>query len=382
MRVLHVFKTYFPETQGGLEEVIRQICRHTRPLGVESRVLTLARRPHPACVQLPEAEVYRHRRWAEIASCGLSPAFPASLRRHAAWADVIHYHFPWPLADLAHLIHAPAAPALITYHADILRRSPLLAPYRPVMHRFLSRLDAIVATSEAYARTSPVLRRHAGRVHIIPIGLDDGPAPIPDPQRLQSLRERVGEGFFLFIGVLRYYKGLHILLQALHRMDRTHGGGPRVVIAGSGPMAPALHRQARTLGLDRVTFLGSVSDADKIALLQLSRGIIFPSHLRAEAFGVTLLEGARQGRPLISTELGTGTSFVNAHGESGLVVPPGDPAALAGAMQRLEADPQLTRRLGLGARARYERLFTGPRMARGYVDLYHRLCAAPRGEGP
>ncbi|MBK1692009.1 glycosyltransferase [Ectothiorhodospira mobilis] len=382
MRVLHVFKTYFPETQGGLEEVIRQICRHTRPLGVESRVLTLARRPDPACIPLPEATVYRHRRWAGIASCGLSPVFIAGLRRHAAWADVIHYHFPWPLADLAHLINAPAAPALITYHADILRQSPLMVPYRPVMHRFLSRLDAIVATSGAYARSSPVLRRHAGRVHIIPIGLDDGPAPVPDPHRLQAMRERVGEGFFLFVGVLRYYKGLHILLEALRQMARTPGGGPRVVIAGSGPMAPVLHRQARDLGLDRVEFLGQVSDADKTALLQLSRGIIFPSHLRAEAFGVTLLEGARQGRPLISTELGTGTSFVNAHGESGLVVPPEDPAALAAAMQRLQDDPRLAQRLGLGARARYERLFTGPRMARGYAHLYRRLCAARRGEEP
>lgn len=367
MRVLHVYKTYFPETQGGLEEVIRQICLYTRPLGVESRILTLARNAHPAVIQLPEATVHRLPRQAEVASCGLSWPFFAAFREQAAWADVIHYHFPWPMADLAHLRHAPDRRSIVTYHADIVRQQGLLRLYRPLMNRFLARVDAVVATSDNYRRTSPVLQALGQQVQVIPIGLGDGSLPNPCPRRLHALQDRFGTDFLFFIGVLRYYKGLHILLQALaaHPDD-----APTLVIAGTGPMEVRLHRQARRIGLNRIHFLGPIDEADKHALLHLCRAVVFPSHLRSEAFGVTLLEGAMHGKPLISTDIGTGTSYVNRDGHTGLVIPPDDPQALRRAMDTLYRDPVLAQRLGEGARHRYLDHFTAPRMAEAYHRLY------------
>ena len=80
------------------------------------------------------------------------------------------------------------------------------------------------------------------------------------------------------------------------------------------------------------SFLGAIPDEDKVALLTLCYGVVFPSHLRAEAFGVSLLEGAMFGKPMISSEIGTGTSHVNVGGVTGLVVPPGDSAALRAAL--------------------------------------------------
>src|SRR5690606_1882198 len=112
----------------------------------------------------------------------------------------------------------------------------------------------------------------------------------------------------------------------------------RIVIAGSGPIEGELKRQAAELNLRNVHFLGHVSDREKVALFKLSRAVVFPSYLRSEAFGVTLLEGAMFGRPLISTEIGSGTSHVNIHGETGLVVPPGSPKALRAGMDRLYED--------------------------------------------
>ncbi|MGN6805709.1 MAG: glycosyltransferase [Trinickia sp.] len=186
---------------------------------------------------------------------------------------------------------------------------------------------------------------------------------------MRHWRERAGEKFFLFVGNLRYSKGLHILLDALA------GTQFRAVIVGAGPVERVLKQQAARLKLDNVDFVGPVGDDDKIALLTLCHALTFPSHLRSEAFGISLLEGAMFGKALISAEIGTGTSYVNVDGETGIVVPPSDPQALRGAMAKLWGDDALTKRLGAGARERFEMHFTAARMAESYVELYRRLTA-------
>ncbi len=102
MNVLHVYRTYFPETQGGLEEVIRQISLNTKTLGIKSRVLTLSKHPDPCCIQREEADVYRYKLDFEIASCGFSLSALRAFKEHVEWADIIHYYFPWPFADILH----------------------------------------------------------------------------------------------------------------------------------------------------------------------------------------------------------------------------------------------------------------------------------------
>jgi rhamnosyl/mannosyltransferase len=129
------------------------------------------------------------------------------------------------------------------------------------------------------------------------------------------------------------------------------------------------------LGLRNVHFLGTLEDEDKAALLQLCYAIVFPSHLRSEAFGISLLEGAMFGKPMISSEIGTGTSFINIHGETGLVVPPSDPAAFRNAMSRLWSNPDMAADMGRSAEARYWELFTAEKMAAGYASLYRELLA-------
>jgi glycosyltransferase involved in cell wall biosynthesis len=109
-------------------------------------------------------------------------------------------------------------------------------------------------------------------------------------------------------------------------------------------------------------------------LLQRCRALVLPSHLRSEAYGMVLVEAQIFGRPLVSCEIGTGTSFVNAHGESGLVVPPESPDALADALNNLLRDEAQAATFGHGARARYERLFSGPALGRAYTDLFREVA--------
>lgn len=374
-RVLQVYRTYFPEPQGGLQETIRQICHSTQTFGVEHRVFTLSPHPTPHVLSRAEAEVHRFPLHFEIASSGFSFGALKGFRALVEWCDVVHYHFPWPFGDLLHLLARARKPALVTYHSDIVRQRLLGILYQPLRDRFLNRMQRIVATSPHYAASSPVLRQFRTKVEVIPLALDEHTYPVVTQEELETVRAWVGEGFFLFVGVLRYYKGLQFLLEAVKNTTLS------VVIAGEGPERANLEQRARRLGLGHVRFLGQVSDAEKVALMQLCRAVVFPSHLRSEAFGVTLLEGAMYAKPLVSCEIATGTSYVNQAGETGLVVPPADPTALRAAMLRLTTDPDLAARLGRGARERFERLFRGDQMGASYARLYAELAASDLSSG-
>jgi len=367
LRVLHVYRTYLPDPTGGLQEAIRQICLNTSALGVESRIFTLSPNVKPRLIRRDEADVYRCPRHFEIASSGFSLSALGTFRELIRWADVVNYHFPWPFADLLHVLGRVAKPSLVTYHSDIVRQLGLRLIYKPLMYHFLGAVDRIVATSPNYRRSSVVLRRYAKKVEVISLALDETSYPQPDYRVAREMQERFGRDFFLFIGVLRYYKGLSYLLEAVH------GTGLKVVIAGSGPLGSQLRKQASELGLENVHFLGQVRDDQKVSLIRLSKGIVFPSCERSEAFGVTLLEGAMFGKPLISTELGTGTTYVNQDKKTGLVVPPADPLRLREAMLCLDKDRDLATRLGSAARERFEELFTGTGMGERYFRLYRTL---------
>lgn len=372
MKVLHIYRTYFPDDPGGLQEAIRQVALGAARHGVQAEVFTLSPRPTPRFVDRPEARITRSRSWMAPASCDLGgPDAFATFRRLAREADLLHYHFPWPFADLLHLAVRPRTPAVLTYHSDIVRQAALNRVYAPLRDRLLGSVRCIVATSPAYARTSAVLSdpRFEPKVRVIPLGMAD-PGPASEPAAaaiLQRLGLQPGQAFVLFIGVLRYYKGLHTLVQA------ACGVGAPVVIAGSGPEGAALLQQARKLSADNVRFAGQVSDAEKQVLLQACGALVLPSHLRSEAYGMVLVEAAMAGKPMVSCEIGTGTSFANLDGQTGLVVPPQDPHALAQALRALLEDTPLRLRYGAQARTRYERLLSGDAMGAAYAALYREV---------
>ncbi|MDX9943584.1 MAG: glycosyltransferase [Azonexus sp.] len=372
MKVLHFYRTYFPDTQGGLEEAIRQICASTQSHGVESRVLTLSPQPVPAVLHRPEGEVHRAQLIAEPASCSMGLGVFPRFRELQDWADVVHYHFPWPFADVVRLWSRSNKPSVVTYHSDIVRQRWLGRLYRPLMSRFLSRATRIVATSPNYARTSTVLQRYQDKLTVIPLGLDEQGYPSLDTALAADVETRFGREFFLFIGVLREYKGLQFLIEAAKDLPFP------VVIAGSGPQEATLKAQA--LGSGNVHFVGRVSDELKVALLHTCRAVVLPSHLRSEAFGVFLLEGAMLGKPMITAETGTGTSFVNVHEETGLVCRPADADSLRQAMLRLHVEPAFCQRAGDNARQRFCQLFTAEVMGREYANLYSSMRGSVRSD--
>lgn len=369
MRVLHVYKTYFPDTMGGIEQVLLQLTQGLSARDVQNRLLVLSPDAQPEIIIRPEATVYRYPITVQLASNPVSWKAWKHFREHVAWADIVHYQFPWPFADLLHLAQGVRKPSIVTYQSDIVRQKRLMTLYRPLQDRFLRSVDRVVATSPAYLETSPVLSKLASRPEVIPNGLDESSCPPASFQKLQQWRAMLGEGFFLFVGVLRYYKGLETLIDAAGRVSAS------IVIAGTGPEEERLKERAKARCLDNVKFLGHISDEDKAALLQLALAFVFPSHLRSEAFGMSLIEASMFARPMISCEIGSGTSYINQQGVTGLVVSPESPAELAGAMERLVRNPEMTHAMGQAARRRYEQLFTGRKMASSYLDSYQRMLA-------
>jgi glycosyltransferase involved in cell wall biosynthesis len=375
MKVLHVYRTYFPDPPGGLQEAISQIASGTQAHGVESRVYALSPQAMPATVKRPEGTVFRSRSYWAPASCDLGGWSSLMLyREQLAWADLVHFHYPWPFADVLNTLSPTRKPKVMTYHSDIVKQKVLGKLYHPLMRWTLSQMDAVVATSPTYAQTSTVLQRFVAphNIHVVPLCMHDV-LPAWSASSRTDIVDRLGlrhKPYVMALGVLRYYKGLHSLVEAAQKIRGT------VVIAGSGPEDAHLRAQVAALGLHNVVFAGQVSHTEKHDLLSQCVALTLPSHMRSEAFGMVLLEAAMHGKPQISCEIGTGTSWVNQDGQTGWVVPPEDPQALAQAINRLMDNPQQALAMGQQARQRYETQFAPHVMADGYNAIYQQVLSS------
>ncbi|WP_434777257.1 glycosyltransferase family 4 protein [Neisseria sp. Ec49-e6-T10] len=367
IKVLHFCKTYYPNTFGGIEQVVYQLAEGGRLKGVEARVLSLSEQGKTQNIQVGHHDAYFSKTIVEFASTPLSFSVFQDLSKLVQQVDIIHYHFPWPFMDLAHFVCRIKKPSIVTYHSDIVKQKNLLRLYKPLMYKFFADVDSIVASSPNYMMTSQTLQRFKDKVTVVPFGLDKASYPQVAEQKKKEWQEKFGNRFFLFIGTFRYYKGLNILIEA------AQGTSYPIVIVGAGPIEEKLKKQATDLGVQNVHFLGSLSDEDKVALLQLCGAVVFPSHLRSEAFGITLLEGAMYSKPMISCEIGTGTTYVNIADKTGLVIPPSNSVALREAMDTLWHNPMLAACLGENAGKRYDELFTSEKMVDQYIQLYQSI---------
>jgi rhamnosyl/mannosyltransferase len=165
---------------------------------------------------------------------------------------------------------------------------------------------------------------------------------------------------------------LDTLLRALTDLPGVH-----LKVVGDGPMRRPWETLAAELGVaGRVRFLGEVDDAELPGLYHQAHLFVLPANTRAEAFGTVLLEGMASGLPCITTDVGTGTSWVVQEGVTGLTVPPNDPAALAAAIRDLLADPGRRARMGQAGRARVEAEFTQERMIVRVQAVYEEALTA------
>jgi rhamnosyl/mannosyltransferase len=377
IEVLHVYKDFWPVV-GGIENHLRRLSAGLAR-DPAFRVRVLVTNPTWTTVRAwgDGVDIIKAGRFATVASTPLSFALPIELARLRP--DIVHLHLPYPVGELAYLVAGRDAPLVITYHSDVVRQRRLLRLYRPVLERVLERADAIVVSNPRYAAGSPFLARRRVKLHVIPFGEDPGRYALTPARRAHAaaIRAELGGPITLFAGLLRYYKGVDVLIEAMRWTPGT------LVIVGDGPEAPRWRAMAAASpAAARIVFRGRVSDEALIAHYYAADVLALPSTLRAESLGVVLLEAMACGLPLVTTELGTGTSYVNVHGETGIVAPPGDPRALAAALRLLFDNPDRRRRLGEAARRRLEQEFSETAMIERTKALYREVLASgPKRRG-
>ena len=367
MRVLLLYKDYHPVV-GGIENHIRLLARGLRAEGLDPRVLVTNTEPETVSHAIDGVPVTKTRRQAHLLSTPISLSYFAELRRQTQAADLVHLHTPYPPAELAQLLLGRGKPAVISYHSDIIRQRRTGKLYAPLLRKVLNRAALVAASSPAYIDSSPFLQRVRKKCRVIHYGIDSDRFEETEQVRddAQQLRNRYRDlPLLLFIGRLRHYKGVDVLIRAMHHIHA------RLLIIGTGPMQEAWQHLTQTENLtDKIFFLGDASEREALAARYAADLFVLPSTNRAEALGIVQLEAMACGLPVVCTELGTGTSYVNRDGATGLVVPPNDPRALSVAINRLLAAPALRAKMGVEGRRRVKSEFSLQEMVRKTITFY------------
>ena len=372
--IVHVYKDVFPPVEGGIERIIHHLAIALADK-FRIKIIVAARDGAGSTRHLESgAEVVEVACGRRLFSTPLAPGFLPALR--ASGANLFHFHTPHPTGELAYLLSGLRTPAVLTYHSDVVRQRAIMLAYGPLFRQFLRRMHTIMPTSQRYLDSSPWLAPVRERCHVVPLGypLEDYRATEPINTRVDSLRGAHGD-FVLFLGCLRRYKGLPYLVDAMRNVP-----GRRLLIAGAGPMRAELEARIAQCALaDRVQLLGRVDAQEAVALLHAAAVFALPSHQRSEAFGLCQIEAMACGLPIVSCDLPTGVPEVNRHGETGLIVPPADPEALAAALRRLLDNPAERGAMGEAGRKRAQERYTIDKMADAVSEVYR---AALNTESP
>ncbi len=271
VKILHIYKDY-PPILGGIENHVRLLAEGQAHHGHQVTVLVT----NPAGAKTVIAEeggvrVIRAGRIATIASTPLSLALPAQLARSRP--DVVHLHFPYPVGEVSQwLLHRGQA-TVLTYHSDVVRQAGILRLYRPLLRRVLRDVHAIIIGSPPM-RKSAYLAEHQDKLHLVPYGIPLARFRQAVPPA--GVREAVSLPTLLFVGRLRYYKGLDYLIRALPQIQRAaarrghqaDGGGWRKLAANTGVA-------------ERITWLGEIPDAHLPACTTLRACSCCPPAIRA-----------------------------------------------------------------------------------------------------
>lgn len=358
MKILHVYKDYFP-VLGGIENHVKLLAEAQAARGHDVTVLVTSRSRKSHTEYMNGVRVILASRVLELSSAPFSIEMFRRVRELRP--DITHLQSPYPFGEMACHFFGSSRAMVLSYQSDIVRQKISGRLYTPLLHRVLKRADAILASSPNYIESSAILRQWRDKCEVVPLASHPlKPPPIPNPLPRTDL---------LFVGRLRYYKGVNFLLRALALLPNVS-----LTIVGIGPMEHEWKELAQTLGLDaRVTWAGEVSDANLPAYYDACKIFVLPCSERSEAFGLVQLEAMATGLPVVSCDVGTGVAWVNQNEQTGLVVPPKNPQALAAALSRLLENAPLRAKMGAAGKTRVASEFGVDKMVERVMAVYERV---------
>ncbi len=332
LSVLTVNKMYPPEI-GGVEVVAREIAELVYSLDYKSRVITLS----------PDGKTREETtNGVEILRCGtffrkdpirLSLSFKSAYKTLSEKSAIEIFHVPSGLPEFICKKKRNDIERIVLYHADTVSRGITGNLYvKHALAPMLESADVIVATSPKMFETSEVLKKFRAKGRVIPLFVDtDHFLPSGNVFDYSPHFNRQGKKIVLYVGRFGRYKGLDYLLKAMNLIeDRYH-----LVLIGDGPEKDRLTSLIDELNLkNRVTMMPHVAYSKLPEIYRSADVFVLPSTDRGEAFGLVALEAMACGTPVITTELGTGTTFHNRHGITGYHVAPKDEKALAKAIKQ------------------------------------------------
>jgi rhamnosyl/mannosyltransferase len=371
--VLHLGK-YYPPARGGMETILELICDRTSA-DVDNTVMVANDAFSTSTERHGSVDVVRLPTLAKVGAVAVLPTLP--FRLWNVQTDLIVIHEPNPMALLAYFLARPAGRLIVWFHSEVVRPSWRYALfYRPFLRFAFARASRIIVASPTLAASAPQLREWQSKCVVIPYGLEmaAGDPPPRVAARAAAIRqEAAGQPLVLFVGRLVKYKGVDVLLEAMRGVAAT------AVIVGNGPERAALEAAAQQAGVaGHVKFLGEAAPDELAALYRACDLFVLPSVTRQEAFGVVQIEAMACGKPIISTNLGTGTGWVNQHDETGFVVAPRDAEALRAAITRLLSDATLQKTMGAASRQRARAIFTVDRMVASVLALFREVAGTGR----
>lgn len=343
MKILQLGKFY--PIRGGVEKVMRDLTEGLSDRGVPCDML---------CAKLPSAPVDAKDKGketeaegittirlngrgkiicvpaqAKVAGTMISTAMVSYLKGHCGEYDIIHIHHPDPMAALALWMSGYKGRVIVHWHSDIVSQRVLFLMYKPLQDWLLRRAERIVGTTPVYVKESPHLKNSQDKCTYVPIAIH----PVPwNPKIVTRMRRSfLAKYNILSVGRLVPYKGFQYLIEAMTCLPDNY----ELQIVGEGPLRPELEKKILEYHMEhRVSLPGYLPEGEEFeALFHACDVFVLPSVMKTEAFGIVQIEAMSCGKPVVATEIpGSGVSWVNKHGVSGLNVPPRSPEALARAI--------------------------------------------------
>lgn len=372
LRVLQVAKWCSPSV-GGIERVVEDISDGLKQRSEMTLLVCANGRKTEKETRPDGVRVVRAGKIGKISSMPVSFKYLHWFRKLSVNADIIQFHAPFPLSDLAwFLFHRKNTVTAVWWHSDVVRQKKLMILYKPLMKWFLRHVDKIYVASEAIVNQSAYLGKFRDNVEVIPFGLNEKEytsAPAA-PILTDALTDKNNKKI-LFVGRLVYYKGIDVLLEAF---DGIEDSELFIIGRGEDGIEETLKEIAgRLTNADRVHFLGEVDEESLKAAYRDCDIFVLPSVSRAECFGLVQLEAMVYGKPVINTMLDTAVPEVSRDGESGITVTPSNVEELHSAMDKLCHDDALRKKYGDEARERIHRYFSLKVMSDGLFSSYERL---------
>lgn len=350
-KVLTVNKMYRPEI-GGVEIVAETIAKILKENNYESRVLTFNNINKLEEETIDGVKVKRLPTIFEKGSVRLSHKYKKNMKKESQNADLIIFHFPsaQPEIDLLFNNKYRNAKKICFYHGDIVGRGFLGNIYNKlVTQSFLEKMDKILVTSPNMKDGSKELKKFQDKVEVIPLFVDTTHFYYREKNKREFLLGKFKnkkEKMVMYIGRLGRSKGLEYLIEAFQNLDKKNG----LVIIGKGVKEKELKKKVKELNLEHdILFLDFVPHEELPEYYSGSDLFVLPSTY--ESFGLVALEAMACGVPVITTELGTGTSFHNIDGITGKVIEPRNSIALAKAINEILENPSKYKKENIVKRA-------------------------------